>query len=398
MQKDLSISAVVAGFIAVIVSYAGPLVIVFQAANDAGLSHDMISSWIGAISIGSGIAAIVLSLAYRAPVITAWSTPGAALLVLALPSTPYPEAIGAYIFAAGVCTLIGVSGLFDTVVSRIPRGIAAAMLAGILLRFGSELFGAFRASPLQVGVMALSYFVVKRISPRYAVSAVLCVGLLFAFASGDIHTDTLALDLATPVFTAPSFSWQSIISLGVPLAIVSLTGQFVPGVAVLRTYGYKTPSNPLVWVTSAIAMLAAPFGSHGINLAAITAAICSGHEAHPDASKRYVAGVALGVFYIIAGLFGATLATLFAALPKTMIATVAGLALLGAIAAGLTAAMADEKVRESALITFVVTASGVSFLGLGSAFWGLIVGLLAYFIWSVQFERPGFLQPATPKS
>ena len=378
MNKDLSLSAVIAGLIAVIIFYAGPLVIVFQAAHAAGLDHATISSWIGAISIGSGISAIILSLIYKAPVITAWSTPGAALLVLALPNTPYPEAIGAFIFAAAVCTFLGLSGLFDTFVSRIPKAIAAAMLAGILFHFGAEIFAAFKIDPKVVGLMFVSYLLAKRLSPRYAITIVLAIGLIAAFATGEVQTQELKLELATPVFTWPQFSWASIISLGIPLALVTLTGQFVPGIAVLRTFGFNTPANPLVWVTSGISLLLAPFGSHGVNLAAITAAICSGAEAHPSPSKRYVAGVALGVFYIIAGIFGATLAGLFAALPKAMIATLAGLALLGAIANGLTSAMADEKARESALFTFLVTASGASFLGLGSAFWGLVIGLIVY--------------------
>ena len=396
MKQDISLSAIVAGLIAVIISYAGPLVIVFQAANGAGLPHDVISSWIGAISIGSGIAAIIMSIVYRAPVITAWSTPGAALLVLALPNTPYPEAIGAFVFAAAVCTFLGISGLFDTVVSRIPKAIAAAMLAGILFHFGAQIFGEFGIDPWVVGIMILGYLIVKRFSPRYAITSVLIVGLVVAYASGEVHTQSLSLELATPVFTMPVFSWKTIISLGVPLALVTLTGQFVPGVAVLRTFGYQTPANPLVWITSIISLVLAPFGSHGINLAAITAAICSGREAHPDPSKRYIAGVALGVFYIIAGIFGATLAGLFAALPTTMIATLAGLALLGAIANGLTAAMIDEKSRESALITFLVTASGASFLGLGSAFWGLILGLLAYAIWNFTLAQVRSQMQASP--
>jgi benzoate membrane transport protein len=386
MIKDFSLSAIVAGLIAVIISYAGPLVIVFQAAKAANLPDDIISSWIGAISIGSGISAIIMSAYFRAPVITAWSTPGAALLVLALPTMPYPQAIGAFIFAAAACSIIGLSGLFDTVVSRIPKAIAAAMLAGILFRFGAELFGAFGADPLLVGIMVLGYLVMKRFNPRYAITIVLLLGLAVAYLTGEVKTQALTMQLATPVFTMPEFSWQAIISLGIPLALVTLTGQFVPGVAVLRTYGYKTPANPLVWITSIISLILASFGSHGINLAAITAAICSGEEAHPDKDKRYIAGIALGGFYIIAGIFGATFAGLFAALPKTMIATLAGLALLGAIANGLTAAMADEKARESALITFLVTASGASFLGLGSAFWGLIIGLVAYFSWNFSIE------------
>ena len=394
VTRDLSVSAITAGLIAVIVSYAGPLAIVFQAANAAGLPHDAISSWIGAISIGSGITAIALSLAYRAPVITAWSTPGAALLVLALPQTPYPEAIGAFVFAAAVCTLIGVSGLFDTVVSRIPKAIAAAMLAGILFRFGAQIFEQFALSPWIVGIMILGYLLVKRMSPRYAITAVLIIGLVVAYIDGDVHTQSLSLELATPVFTSPVFSWKAIVSLGIPLALVTLTGQFVPGVAVLRTFGYQTPSNPLVWVTSVVSLALAPFGSHGVNLAAITAAICSGDEAHPDRSKRYIAGVSLGVFYTVAGIFGATLAGLFAALPATMNITLAGLALLGAIASSMTTAMGDDKSRESALITFLVTASGATFLGLGSAFWGLVLGLISHVILNLAIVRAQ-PQPAT---
>lgn len=242
------------------------------------------------------------------------------------------------------------------------------MLAGILFRFGAQVFEQFSIAPWTVGPMILGYLLVRRMAPRYAITAVLLIGLAMARADGQVQVEALSLDLATPVFTTPVFSWKTTVSLGVPLALVTLTGQFVPGVAVLRTFGYPTPANPLVWITSAISLMLAPFGSHGINLAAITAAICSGREAHPAPSKRYMAGVSLGVFYIAAGIFGATLAGLFAALPGAMITTLAGLALLGAIVNGLTTAMSDEHSHESALITFLATASGATFLGLGSAF------------------------------
>jgi benzoate membrane transport protein len=384
MIRDVSLSSVVAGLIAVIISYAGPLAIVFQAANAAGLNQAVLSSWIAAISIGSGLSAIALSIRYRAPIITAWSTPGAALLVLALPGAPFAEAIGAYVVAAALCTIIGLSGLFDAVISRIPKAIAAGMLAGVLFRFGADIFTSFKASPLLAAIMLATYLAMKRFAPRYAISVVLLVSLASTYAMGETQFQTLRLQLATPVFTAPVFTWSTMIGLGLPLAMVTLTGQFVPGMAVLRAYGYQTPANPLVWVTSAISLALAPFGSHGVNLAAITAAICSGPESNADPSKRYVSGVALGVFYIIAGVFGATLAGLFAALPKEMIATLAGLALLGAIANGLSGAMAEDKTREPALLTFLITASGVSFLGLGAAFWGLIVGVAAYLALSFQ--------------
>jgi benzoate membrane transport protein len=377
VHDDLSVSAIVAGLIAVIVSYAGPSVIIFQAASAAHVEQAQISSWIWAISIGSGLSAIVLSIWYRAPVITAWSTPGAALLVTALPNFSYPEAIGAFVFAAVVITVLGLSGLFDTITSRIPKSIAAAMLAGILFRFGAQIFVSFTAAPLLVGSMFLVYLLLKRLLPRYAIALVLVLGVGFAAVAGDVHLEHFQLELARPRMVWPQFSWASIIGLGLPLALVTLTGQFVPGIAVLRASGYATPANPLVWVTSGLAILLAPFGSHGVNLAAITAAICSGPEAHHDVGKRYVAGVALGVFYIVIGAFGATLAALFAALPKELTAVVAGLALIGAIMNGLSVAMSDESEREPALITFLITASGASFLGLGSAFWGLAIGVFA---------------------
>lgn len=387
MRQDLSLSAIVAGLVAVIVSYAGPLAIVFEAAQAAHLPHAMLSSWIGAISIGSGIAAIALGIAWRAPIITSWSTPGAALLVLALPNMPYAQAVGAFVFAAALCALLGLTGLFDLVVSRIPKAIAAAMLAGILFHFGARIFGEFTREPLAVGLMIAAYLAGRRFAPRYAVVAVLAVGLAYAWAGGHIAARGVSLELARPVFTTPEFSVAAMVSLGLPLALVALTGQFVPDVAVLRTFGYSTPANPLIWIISSIGLVLAPFGAHGITLAAITAAICSGPEANPDPGKRYVAAVALGVFYIVAGIFGATLAGLFAALPAAMVATLAGLALLGAIGNGLAGAMADDASRESALITFLVTASDTSWLGLGSAFWGLVAGILFHLAAHMSWRR-----------
>ncbi|WP_127077336.1 benzoate/H(+) symporter BenE family transporter [Rhodomicrobium lacus] len=377
MWKDFSFSATVAGFIAVVVSYAGPSLIIFQAASAAHLSHAELSSWIWAISIGAGISAIALSLFFRAPVITAWSTPGAALLVTSLPAYSYPEAIGAFVFAAALIMVIGISGLFDAVMARIPKSIASAMLAGILFRFGAEVFTNFPASPVLVGTLFAAYVVLKRLLPRYAIALVLVLGVGLSAIGGELHFDAFHIELARPVWTTPEFSLAAIIGLGVPLALVTLTGQFLTGVAVLRAFGYGTPSGPLVWNTSALSVVMAPFGSHGVNLAAITAAICSGTEANHDAGKRYIAGVALGVIYIIVGLFGATLASLFASLPKELVAAVAGLALLGAIMNGLAGAMDVEREREPAVLTFLVTASGMSFLGIGSAFWGLAVGVTA---------------------
>jgi len=387
LRKDVSLSAIIAGLIAVIISYAGPLIIVFQAASQAHLPSEQVSSWIWAISIGSGITGLLLSWRLKVPVITAWSTPGAALLVSMLPTVSLPEAIGAYIVASLIIAVVGFSGAFDKLMSRLPKAIAAAMLAGILFRFGAELFTSIKLQPAMVLSMIAAYLLCKRLSPRYAILSVLIVGCAVAAGLGELNSSSITIAVAQPIFTAPQWSWHAIINIGLPLALVTLTGQYVPGMAVMRTAGYTTPARSIISFTAIGSLLLAPFGSHGINLAAITAAICTGREAHEDRDKRYIAGIACGVFYILMGIFGATLASVFSALPKELIASLAGLALFGAISAGLTGAMADEKQREAALITFLVTASGMSFLGLAAAFWGLIFGLVAHFVLSYTRER-----------
>lgn len=397
LSKDLSLSAVIAGLIAVIISYAGPLIIVFQAAREAHLPSDQVSSWIWAISIGSGLTGLLLSWRLKVPVITAWSTPGAALLVSMLPTVSLPQAIGAYIVASLIIAVVGLSGAFDKLMSRLPKAIAAAMLAGILFRFGAELFTSVTLQPALVLAMIAAYLLGKRFSPRYAILAVLLVGCAMAAGLGNFNGGSITLALAEPIFIAPEWNWHAIINIGLPLALVTLTGQYVPGMAVMRSAGYTTPARSIVSWTAITSALLAPFGSHGINLAAITAAICTGREAHEDKDKRYIAGIACGLFYILMGIFGATLASVFAALPKELIAALAGLALFGAISAGLSGAMADEKQREAALITFLVTASGMSFLGLAAAFWGLIFGLVAHFALSYTRQKQSLAGATAPR-
>ena len=286
IRKDLSLSAIIAGFIAVIISYAGPLIIVFQAAKEAHLADDVVSSWIWAISIGSGITGLFLSWRLRIPVITAWSTPGAALLVSMLPTVTLPQAIGAYVVASLIIAVVGLSGAFDKLMSRLPKAIAAAMLAGILFRFGAELFTSIKLQPSLVLSMIAAYLICKRFSPRYAILSVLVVGCAMAAAFGELNSGSITIAVAHPVFIVPEWSWHAIINIGLPLALVTLTGQYVPGMAVLRTAGYDTPARSIISVTAIGAALMAPFGSHGLNLAAITAAICTGREAHEDRDKR----------------------------------------------------------------------------------------------------------------
>jgi benzoate membrane transport protein len=373
---DSSTSAVVAGFIAMLTGYTSSLVLMFQAGQAAGLSSGQISSWIWALSIGMALTSIGLSLRYRAPVMIAWSTPGAALLITSLPGVPYGEAIGAYILASGLIVLIGLTGTFDRLMRRIPGSIAAALLAGVLFKIGLEICGAAEQQPVLVVAMLFAYLLGKRLLPRYAVLAALIVGCVLAGLSGLLDFSEFELQLATPEWTTPSFSWAASISIGIPLFIVAMASQNLPGMAVLRANGYDVPASPLLNTTGLASMLLAPFGSHGIHMAAISAAICAGPEAHEDPSKRYTAAVWCGLFYGIAGIFGATLAALFTALPTALILSIAALALFASIIGGLTQAMSEPREREAALITFLVTASGMSLFSVGSAFWGIVAGLL----------------------
>ncbi|WP_144958779.1 benzoate/H(+) symporter BenE family transporter [Pseudomonas oryzihabitans] len=374
---DTSPAAVVAGFVAMLVGYTSSLVLMFQAGQNAGLSSGQISSWIWALSIGMALTTIGLSLKYRTPIVIAWSTPGAALLVTSLPSVPYSDAIGAFVLCAVLLALCGITGSVDRLLRRVPPALAAALLAGILFRIGIEICTAVQHQTALVLGMALAYLVAKRLWPRYCVLVALVAGLLLAAGLGLLDFHGLRLELAVPVWTTPTFSLAATIGIAIPLFVVAMASQNMPGIAVLRTDGYAVPASPLIATTGLASLLLAPFGSHGINLAAISAAICTGPQAHEDASKRYTAAVWCGLFYGIAGLFGATLAALFASLPGELVISVAALALLGSIMNGLHGALADPGQREPALITFLVTASGLTLGGIGSAFWGLVAGLLA---------------------
>jgi benzoate membrane transport protein len=360
--------------------YTSSLVLMFQAGQAAGLSNGQISSWIWALSIGMAETTIGLSLRYRTPIVVAWSTPGAALLITSLPGVSYGEAIGAFIVCAALLALVGLTGGFERLMRRLPGSLAAALLAGILFKIGSEIFIAAQHRTALVLAMFFSYLVFKRLQPRYAVLVALVVGCVMAALLGLLDFSGFEFALAEPVWTTPDFSLTAVISIGIPLFVVAMASQNIPGIAVLRADGYQVPASPLISVTGIASLLLAPFGSHGINLAAISAAICTGPHAHEDRNKRYTAAVWCGLFYGIAGTFGATLAALFAALPKELVLSIAALALFGSISNGLTAAMHEPREREAALITFMVTASGMTLLSIGSAFWGLVAGVLTLVI------------------
>ena len=380
LLKDLSLPAIVAGFLAVLVSYSGPLAILFQAGASAGISDQMMTSWVWAISMGAAVSGIILSIWLKAPVVTAWSAPGTALLVALFPELSLNEAVGAYITAAVIIFIIGVSGTFDTFVRAIPKGIAAGMMAGILFQFGVGAFTAIETTPALAIGMLLSYVVFRRLFPKYTLVLLLIAGVILAVVLEGASLSGVRWSIAVPQFIEPEWNLGSTLSLAIPLVLVSLTGQFLPGMAILQGAGYSVRAKPIIGVTSLVSLPMAFFGGITTVVAAITAAICTGKDAHEDPSRRYVAGVFNGVFYLVGGLFAGTIVSLFTSLPAAFVAVLAGLALLGAIAGNLFAALEDASHREASLITFIVTASGMSLFGLSSAFWGVVIGYGCYLV------------------
>ncbi|WP_423908636.1 benzoate/H(+) symporter BenE family transporter [Candidatus Spongiihabitans sp.] len=376
--KDFSISALTAGFVAVLVSFAGPSVIVFQAAQVADLSQAQLSSWIWAISIASGLSCLLLSIKYKVPVICAWSTPGAALLVTSLMNYGYNDAIGAFLVSSFLIFLLGVTGIFAKAMDLVPKEISAALLAGILLNFGLDVFHAAQNSFISATIMIGVYYIAKRFFLRYAVLLSLVAGMIFSYSLNQFYFEDVVLSLARPMLTMPGFSIEAIIGLGLPLFVVTMVSQNVPGVSVMRAASYKAPISPIISTTGVMSLLFASFGSHAINLAAITAAICTNEEAHIDPARRYIAGIFCGLFYIFVGIFGATLVSLFVAMPKDVVIVIAGLALMGSLMSSLIQSLESPQNREAGLMTFLVTASGFTLFGIGSAFWGLITGIVVF--------------------
>ncbi len=382
--RDLSVSAVVAGFVSVLVGLTSSVAIVFQAAQAFGASPAEISSWMWALGLGMGLCSLVPSLILRKPVMVAWSTPGAAVLATAgaMGGFTMGEAVGAFMVSAALVFVVGATGWFERAMDRIPQEIATALLAGVLARFGMQAFNAAESAPVLIVLMLFAYLVARRWLPRYAVMCTLAVGVLCAAAQGRMNWSAIHWGLATPVFTMPSFSISALMSLALPLFVVTMASQNLPGVAVIRASGYQMPVSRLISMTGIATLVLAPFGGYALNFSAITAAICMGPEAHPDAAKRYTAAASCGIFYILIGIFGAVVTGLLIAFPKELVMGIAGLALLGAIGGGLAAAVREEPHREAALITFLVTLSGVTLAGIGSAFWGVVAGSLALVIQS----------------
>ncbi|MFK3659046.1 benzoate/H(+) symporter BenE family transporter [Scandinavium sp. NPDC088450] len=382
-MRTFPFSTLLAGFVAVLVGYASSAAIIWQAAAAAGADAQTISGWMTALGLAMGASTLLLTLWRKVPVLTAWSTPGAALLVTGLQGVTLNQAIGVFIFANALIVFCGLTGLFARLMKIIPHSLAAAMLAGILLRFGLQAFASLQSDLLLCGSMLIAWLIVKAIAPRYAVVAALVVGSLAAVFTGELHSDTLHFAFVTPRFIAPEFNLPLLVSVGIPFFLVTMASQNAPGIATMKASGYSAPVSMLMVVTGGIALLFSPFGVFSICIAAITAAICQSPEAHPDPSERWKAAVSAGGFYVLAGIFGGSITSLMAALPVAWVQMLAGLALLGTISGSLVQALANDKERDAAIVTFLVTASGVTLMGVGSAFWGLVAGGVCFSVLSL---------------
>ena len=368
--------------------YTSSVAIIFQAATAAGADQAMINSWLLSLGLGMGLTCIGLSFYYKTPILTAWSTPGAALLATSLVGIPMSDAVGAFVFSAFLITISGLTGSFERISKIVSPSIAAAMLAGVLIQFCLEIFVYLQQQVVLVASMCIVYLLGRRFFALYAIPLALVVGILISWSSGLFSSAEIKLEVAQFVFTSPTFSIASLISIGIPLFIVTMTSQNMPGIAVMKAADYHPPISPLITTTGVTTLLLAPFGGFAINLAAITAAICMGEDAGKDRDSRYLAGISAGVFYLIAAFFGATIVALFTISPKALILPLAGLALLGTLGNSLAQALEIPKQREAALITFLITSSGMVFYGVGSAFWGLLAGILVQQVLQAKKNLP----------
>ena len=386
--KDLNLSAATAGFVAVLVGFTSSVAVVFQAAQALHATPEQLTSWMWALGLGMGLCSLLPSLWLRQPVMVAWSTPGAAVIATAALAGGFgmPEAIGAFMASGALVALCGITGLFERVMGRIPVALAAALLAGVLTRFGLNGFAAAQSALPLVLLMLATYLLARRWLPRFAVVLTLLIAIIFVASRGGFMGAGIVFSLAKPVLVVPSFTWSAMVSMALPLFVVTMASQNLPGVAAIRAAGYAMPISKLITLTGLATLVLAPFGAFALSLSSITAAICMGPEAHADKAKRYTAAASCGIFYALIGLFGAAITGVLSAFPRELIAAIAGLALLGTIGGALSSALHEPRHREAATITFLVTLSGVVIAGVGSAFWGVVAGAMALFV--QQYRRP----------
>lgn len=398
LPQAISISGFTAGFIMVMVTYTGPLLLIFEAAAAAQLSAEETASWVWAGIVGNGLATIFLSLLYRMPITMPFSTAGAALLVSSLGQYTLNEAVGAYIIAGLAITVLGFSGLFARLMSWIPQPVILAVLAGVLLNFGLNIFNALDDSPnnpLVILLMVSVFFLLKRVRFRAPSLGALIVGVLITGALGMIEFSPITVAPSLPNITLPVFTLNAALSLSLPLVALVVSSQYAPGQAVLLANEYDAPINQILSVSGILSMLLAMFGSHGNCLGALSAAIVVGPDSQPDPDKRYASAVASGLWHLTLGIFGTTIVALFAIFPGVFVSTIAGLALSGIIASSLGGAMDKPDNRDAAIVAFLCTAGNFSLLGIGAPFWGLLAGVAIHALMKGQIWRRK--APAQPK-
>jgi benzoate membrane transport protein len=374
----MRISIPVSAFVAAIVGFGGTLAIIIAAATAVGASQDQTASWVTAICLATAIETGLLSWQAKMPIITAWSTPGAALIA-ASNGFSIHEAVGAFLVAGALLVATALFKPLMRLIARIPASVASGMLAGIVVTFATGAAKTVSADPYLILPLIAAFFIMRLVNPSLSVLVVLVGGGIAAFLSGRVG-GLPSPELSTLTLIAPQFSAAAIIGLGVPLYLVTMASQNLSGLAVLKADGYSPEPGPLIGITGLFSVLTAPFGASTTNLAAISAAICTGPDVHPDPTERWKTGPFYALSYLVFALFGASLVAIFAVLPPSLIVLVAGLALLGALANALTIALKDERERMAATVTFAVTASGLTLFGVGSAFWGLVGGLIVLFL------------------
>ena len=392
MQKflqDFSVPAVFAGFITFLVGISVSSVLVIQSAQLLGASTAQITSWFWALGLGIGLSGLILSWKFKYPVATSWSTAGLALILATANGYSLYEAIGAFLVCGLLTAILGFSGIFQKVLTHIPQSLTSAMLAGVLLKFGIALFASMQNDWEFILSLLAVYILSKRLSPRYSIVITVIAGVVLCPLFLQFHASTIQFSLAQPVWMAPEFSWSAIFGLALPLFVINMASQYLPGLAMIKSYGYQPNVNQLIGWTGVAQTIFAPFGCFSANIAAISAAISLDDQAHPDSKKRYIAGMSCGFFYILMGLFAATLTSILMSFPGVFMTALAGIALLGTIGHNIAIAFQDVSEREAALMTFLFSASGIQFFGIGSAFWGLLFGFAVSIILKFR-KQPSF--------
>jgi len=374
--RDSSLGTLISGFLVVLVAVTGPIVIQLTAAKNGSFTDAQTSNWIFITWFTSGLFGLFLSLRFRMPMIGSPSTASMVLLVTSLQTHSINEAVASYIIVAITFIVIGATGAMRTIMKFIPHEVIMAMLAGVLFQFGVQIFTSFTAEPWLVAIMVLVFFFARRLQVRTPVVPVFLVGIALTIALGKLEFNGAELFWVHPEFIEPDFTWASAINLALPMVLATLATQYAPCFAVLRSARYQPPVKYSILTSGLISLITAPFGNTGVNTSTITANIAVGEHADPDKTTRYTAGVLCGIFYITAAVFTIPIIDLFRMLPPAVIATIAGLALLPALANSLHESVAGVAGREVAMVTLLITISGIEPLGLGSPFWGLVAGML----------------------